>query len=55
MASVQQHLVQGGKTFNRMYVTTPVCCPSRTSTLSGRYAHNLNDSKLGWCGDFPKQ
>ena len=34
------------------YVDVPVCCPSRTSTLSGRYAHNLNDTHLGWCGDF---
>ena len=34
------------------YVDVPVCCPSRTSTLSGRYAHNLNDTREGWCGDF---
>jgi len=34
------------------YVDVPVCCPSRTSTLSGRYAHNLNDTLLGWCGNY---
>lgn len=37
----------------RGYVDVPVCCPSRTSTLSGRYSHNLNNTALGWCGDFP--
>ena len=34
------------------YVDVPICCPSRTSTLSGLYAHNLNDTREGWCGDF---
>lgn len=30
----------------------PQCCPSRTSLLAGRFTHRLNDSNLGWCGDF---
>jgi N-acetylglucosamine-6-sulfatase len=29
-----------GMTFNRYYVSNPLCCPSRTTLLTGRYSHN---------------
>ncbi len=33
-------LAKKGETFNRYYVSYPLCCPSRVSLLTGRYAHN---------------
>ncbi|HEV2858616.1 MAG TPA: sulfatase [Solirubrobacterales bacterium] len=31
-----------GITFNRYYVSYPLCCPSRVTLMTGRYAHNSN-------------
>jgi N-acetylglucosamine-6-sulfatase len=31
-----------GISFNRYYIPYPLCCPSRVSLLTGRYAHNHN-------------
>jgi N-acetylglucosamine-6-sulfatase len=33
-------LASQGITFNRYYVSNPLCCPSRASLLTGRYSHN---------------
>jgi N-acetylglucosamine-6-sulfatase len=40
MPNVQKLLVQQGTVFTNMFVTTPLCCPSRASILRGQYAHN---------------
>jgi N-acetylglucosamine-6-sulfatase len=43
MPNTLASIAEKGMTFNRYYVSYPLCCPSRVSLLTGRYAHNHND------------
>ncbi len=40
MPNTLNMIAKRGMTFNRYYVPYPLCCPSRVSLLTGRYAHN---------------
>jgi len=40
MPNVRRLLMAHGVTFTHFYVTTPVCCPSRASFLTGQYPHH---------------
>jgi len=40
MPVVQKRLVRRGMTFASAFATTPLCCPSRASILTGQYIHN---------------
>jgi len=51
MPTLAREFERGGASLHG-FVDVPVCCPSRTSTLSARYSHNLNNTELGWCGDY---
>jgi N-acetylglucosamine-6-sulfatase len=40
MPNVLSKIAGRGVAFNRYYVTYPICCPSRTSLITGLYVHN---------------
>eukprot|EP00746_Dinoflagellata_sp_MGD_P151485 gnl/MRDRNA2_/MRDRNA2_83073_c0_seq1.p1 gnl/MRDRNA2_/MRDRNA2_83073_c0~~gnl/MRDRNA2_/MRDRNA2_83073_c0_seq1.p1 ORF type:complete len:698 (-),score=140.62 gnl/MRDRNA2_/MRDRNA2_83073_c0_seq1:278-2371(-) len=42
MPHVQQLLAEEGMTFQQHRVNSPICCPSRTTTLTGMCAHSTN-------------
>jgi N-acetylglucosamine-6-sulfatase len=52
MPRTQALIGDQGVTFSSAYATTPLCCPSRSSILTGLYAHNhrvhLNYNKLAF-------
>jgi arylsulfatase A-like enzyme len=40
LKKTRRWLARTGVTYPNTFVTTPLCCPSRASILTGRYAHN---------------
>ena len=40
MPATRRFFARGGRSFSRATVSTPMCCPSRATIFSGKYAHN---------------
>jgi arylsulfatase A-like enzyme len=59
MPYVKSLLVDEGTTFPNYFLTDPVCCPSRTTMLTGMYPHNhkvrFNDQPGGGFEEFRQQ
>ncbi|XP_076804772.1 N-acetylglucosamine-6-sulfatase-like [Clavelina lepadiformis] len=58
MVKVKELLQNEGTTFTNMFTPTPLCCPSRSSILTGRYSHNhntVNNSISGNCASLSWQ
>ncbi|XP_067396359.1 N-acetylglucosamine-6-sulfatase-like isoform X1 [Emydura macquarii macquarii] len=58
MKKTQALIGQQGASFTNAFTVTPLCCPSRSSLLSGRYPHNhlvRNNSLEGNCSSLAWQ
>ena len=48
LPKVRELMVEGGATFENMFIHVPICNPSRSTTLTGRYFHNIKTTDTPW-------
>jgi arylsulfatase A-like enzyme len=49
MPKLKQHIINKGITFSKAFATYPLCCPARSTFLTGQYTHNHGV----WSNDLP--
>ena len=54
LTKLKSLMTDQGTTFNRTFVTTSLCCPSRASILRGQYPHNHQIVKTSLTEGFEK-
>ena len=52
MPYTMEHIGRAGANISNFFVHTPICCPSRSTLLSGRWYHN---NKVDLAGAFDKE
>ena len=59
MPKLKSFVADEGVTVDPMFVTTPVCCPSRSALYTGKYIHNIgvhnNSAGSGGCSSLQWQ
>ena len=48
LPKVKKLMVDGGAMLENMFIHVPICNPSRSTTLTGRYFHNIKTTHTGW-------
>ena len=54
MPKTRRYFQEGGVQFTNAFATTPLCCPSRATIFTGRYAHNTGVRSNGRLGGLDR-
>ena len=46
LETARRLIADQGADFRNAFATTPICCPSRASILTGRYQHNTGRKQI---------
>jgi N-acetylglucosamine-6-sulfatase len=51
MPFTMEHIMHAGANVSNFFIHTPICCPSRTTLMSGKFVHNnkVRDANSGGC------